>query len=128
MKSVSLIAVALGAGLVFGPPAGSAQERERQDQHAQRNYHFTPEASSKLREHYQTNVRSHDRIDTAHRAGFVVGGHLPNGWRGRVHAVPSAILAEIGPIPAGCAVGFLDGYAVVYDPVTGEIVETLDVY
>jgi hypothetical protein len=130
MTKHSFLAIALGAGLAIGPTVGAnpLQGPEQREQRQSKEFHFSPEASSKLREHYKTNFREHDKVDVGHRAGFTVGGRLPDGWKGRIHAVPSAMLAEIGAIPAGLAVGYLDGYAVVYDPGSGEIVEVLDVY
>jgi hypothetical protein len=130
MTKHSFLAIALGAGLAIGSTAfaNPFQGPEQREQRQSKEFHFSPEASSKLREHYQSNFRAKDKVDVAHRAGFTVGARLPDGWKGRIHAVPSAVLADIGPIPAGLAVGYLDGYAVVYDPGTGDIVEVLDVY
>jgi len=38
------------------------------------------------------------------------------------------VYREFPPIPAGLEIGYLDGYAIVYDPATLEIVEVLDVW
>lgn len=57
---------------------------------------------------------------------FAAGDHLPGNWRAEIRPVPKNVIAELPAIPAGLAVGYYDGYAVVYNPNTGVIVEVLD--
>ena len=129
MMKHSILIVALGAGLAMAPAvsvatAAPAPQRER----AAAQYHFRAADQDKLREHYRGNFRESDHVDVAHRAGFRVGARLSGDWKARIHPVPEAIIGELPPVPAGLAIGYLDGYAIVYDPNTGEIVESLDVY
>ena len=134
MKTYSLLTIAFGASLAMvpylsaAPQDGPAQRERARPEQAKREYHFRAEDQTRLREHYRTNFREHDRIDAAHRPSFVVGGRLPRDWKGRIHPVPEVVYREFPPIPAGLQIGYLDGYAVVYDPVTLEIVEVLDVW
>ncbi len=127
MIKQTLFVLALGAGLAIAPTvsvAFAAPQRE----HAVAQYHFRAADQAKLRDHYRGNFRQTDHIDVAHRTAFRVGMRLSGDWRARIHPVPEAIIGELPPIPAGLEIGYLDGYAIVYDPGTGEIVETLDVY
>jgi hypothetical protein len=128
MMKHSILIIALGAGLAIAPTVSVATAAPPQRERAAAQYHFRAADQAKLREHYQGNFRENDHIDVAHRAGFRVGARLNGDWRARIHAVPEAIVGELPAIPAGLAIGYLDGYAIVYDPNTGEIVETLDVY
>ncbi len=123
----SLIATAIGAALAIAPIATVAVAAPPLQERAH-EYHFRAGDQAKLREHYRGNFREGDHIDVAHRSGFRVGVRLGGDWRARIHPVPEVILRDLPPIPAGLAIGYLDGYAIVYDPETGEIVETLDVY
>jgi hypothetical protein len=43
-----------------------------------------------------------------------------------MHAVPVALVRDLPAIPPGCAIGYIDGYCVVYDPGTLEIVDVVD--
>jgi hypothetical protein len=61
-----------------------------------------------------------------YRDHYVAGGHLPDDWKNHMHAVPAALIRELPPIPAGCAIGYIDGYCVVYVPATLEIVDVID--
>ncbi len=126
MIKQTLIALAVTAGLTVPVAISVAAPQERREE--RREYHFRDQDGNKLREHYHANFREHDRIEPEHRVVFRVGERLPDHWRERVHPVPEVVLRELPPIPAGLAIGYLDGYAVVYDPATGVIVETLDVY
>ena len=43
------------------------------------------------------------------------GDRLPAGWAKRFRPFPAALERQLPPPCAGCARGFIDGYAVVYD-------------
>jgi hypothetical protein len=99
---------------VFGAP----QERQA----AKHEYHFRQEDAPKLKQGYKDRAK----VDWAHRGNFVAGGRLPDNWRKNMHAVPAALIGELPPVPAGCAIGYIDGYCVVYDTGTFEIVDVID--
>ncbi len=122
-----LIIGAITAALAIGPTV-SAAPQDRREEHRNREYHFREGDAKKLREHYHANFRGNDRIEASHRARFVVGGKLPGDWKVRIHHVPEVVLRDMPAVPAGLEIGYLDGYAVVYDPVTLDIVEVLDVW
>src|SRR5207248_3743221 len=130
------LTISLGASLAIAPylagqnPRPSeqrerAREQAREERREQkREYHFRTEDQTRLREHYRVNFHDRDHIDIAHRPHFVAGGRLPADWKVRMHPVPEVVYHEFPPIPTGLQIGYLDGYAVVYDPLTMEIVET----
>lgn len=90
-------------------------------------YHFRSQDTQRLRQHYnQTNYR-HD-VNASHRAHLVRGSHLPNGWHEHMHALPPQYVRELPPPPQGYLIGYYDGYAVVYSPDTGVILEVVNVY
>jgi Ni/Co efflux regulator RcnB len=87
-----------------------------------RDFHFRPEHERALRSHYSgpkqipQKYRHHE---------FSRDRHLPPGWQSRIRPVPVAAYRELPPIPANCSVGYLDGYAVVYDKRSQVIVDAL---
>jgi len=97
-------------------------ERARGEERQKPEYHFRQEDNQRLREHY----KDINKVDRAHREHFVAGGHLPEDWRRHIRPVPAVVIRELPPIPAGYVAGYYDGYAVVYDPNTGVILEVLD--
>ena len=50
-------------------------------------------------------------------------GELPPGWERRVRPFPYEIERQLPPICPGCARGYSDGYAVVYQPRTHLIID-----
>lgn len=121
MKTRLIVSV-LGAALVAVTPVPALLGAPPQHREQKREYHFRQEDAGRLREHYKG--RSH--VDWNHREHFVAGGHLPGDWRRRIEPVPRVVLRELPPIPAGLSIGYINGYCVVYDPVTLEIVDVLD--
>jgi len=128
MKTNRIVTLILGSALVTAvamPSFAYGPQERRDEQNTQkREYHFRSADKAKLKENYPD--RSH--VDWNHREHFVRGGHLPADWHDRIRPVPEAVIRELPPIPAGMEVGYLDGFAVVYDPATGEIIETLDLH
>jgi hypothetical protein len=123
-----LLISAIGVGLAIAPTIVASPVPQERRERAAREYHFREGDAQKLRDHYRANFRENDRIEAAHRARFVVGGRLPGDWKVRIHPVPEVVLRELPAIPAGLEIGYLDGYTVVYDPATLDIVEVLDVW
>jgi len=54
---------------------------------------------------------------------FYRTGQLPPGWQKKMQPFPYEIERRLPPIPDGCARGYMDGYAVVYEPRTRVIVD-----
>ena len=112
------------AGFILGP-VSSVQAYSPQE-HRAHEYHFRHEDAGKLREHYK-DIEHIDRDHrTMHHDRYVAGGRLPDDWKRHIHPVPAAMIRELPPVPRGLAIGYIDGYCVVYDPGTLDIVDTLD--
>lgn len=132
MRKYLLTAVTMAVTAFLLPNPARSQDRgdhrqegrEHGDEARRPEYHFKPENRATLREHY----KELGRVDANHREHFVAGANLPGDWRHHIRPVPRAVLGELPAIPAGYLVGYYDGYAVVYDPRTGYILETLDLY
>lgn len=134
MKKLHTAALVLGvAGFALAPAASAftqerhdeqrdQREEQREEHRARPEYHFRQEDGAKLRQHYNRI----DRVDVHHRPEYVAGGHLPSDWHKRIHPVPEAVVRELPPAPPGYVFGYMDGYAVVYEPRTLMIADVID--
>jgi len=50
-------------------------------------------------------------------------GQLPPGWEKKIQPLPHEVERSLPPAPAGCARGYVDGYAVVYQPQTHLVID-----
>jgi hypothetical protein len=50
-------------------------------------------------------------------------GQLPSGWERRIRPFPYEIERRLPPLCFGCARGYMDGYAIIYQPRTRVIVD-----
>jgi hypothetical protein len=50
-------------------------------------------------------------------------GTLPPGWERKIRPFPATIETRLAPLCVGCARGYMDGYAVVYEPRTRVIID-----
>jgi hypothetical protein len=57
---------------------------------------------------------------------FVVGGYFPFGDIQYLSPLPPPLIGYLPPVPPGYAVGYFDGYVVVYDPSTYFILNLID--
>jgi hypothetical protein len=55
-------------------------------------------------------------------------GRLPPGWEKKVRPFPAYIETQLPPPCGGCSRGYIDGYAVVYNPGTRVIVDVQAVF
>jgi hypothetical protein len=124
IKTRLILATVTAVGLLVPQTFASPVPQERGEQKKAAEYHFRQEDSAKLREHY----KDIEKVDRNNRPHYVSGGRLPDDWKHRIHPVPAAVIRELPPIPAGYLAGYIDGFAVVYDPNTGLILDVIDVY
>jgi len=54
---------------------------------------------------------------------FYCTGQLPPGWQKKMRPFPYEVEQRLPPLPNGCARGYMNGFAVVYQPHTGVIVD-----
>jgi len=76
-----------------------------------------------MRRYYRRNF---GYINRGRRPIFVIGGYIPFGDRGYFTPIPPHLLTYLPPPPPGYVIGYFDGYAVVYDPVTYTILSFAD--
>ncbi|WP_028008422.1 hypothetical protein [Solimonas flava] len=86
-------------------------------------YDFRDQDRSHLQQHYRRSLQS---VDRAHRPRFEAGHEIPRAYRGYVTPAPAALRAQLPPPPEGYALGYCQGYTVVYDPTTFVILSVID--
>ena len=66
------------------------------------------------------------RMGVAHRHHFYVGGFFPFNYMAYMQPIPHDLMVYLPPIPVGYDVGYYDGYCLVYDPQTLQIISVID--
>lgn len=130
MKKSRLLTFALSATLASVPvcsfaaaPQDHPQDRSQQQKATPHgNYHFRAEDRTKLQPHYRA---AHPHPDNAHRWAWHRGVNLPQGWQGQIEPLPQADIALLAPPPPGYEFGYYNGWAIVYDPNTGVILDAV---
>jgi Ni/Co efflux regulator RcnB len=86
-------------------------------------YRFSSQNKAQLRPHY---LADHPKMNNEHRWAWRRGANLPDGWRGRVEPLADADIASLAPPPPpGYEFGYFDGWAIVYDPHTGVVLDAV---
>jgi hypothetical protein len=86
------------------------------------SYHFG-NSRSYLRRYYGRNL---GYINRANRPRFAIGGFFPFAFIPFLTPVPVTIYGQVPPPPPGYAMGYYDGYVVVYDPASYFIADVVD--
>lgn len=123
MKKYFFPALALGAALTIAPAMSFAAAPQHHDA-AHATYHFRTQDRTALRPHYQA---MHQHVDAHSRWSWHRGANLPGGWHDHMMPLPAADIALLPPCPPGYLFGYYDGWAVVYDPNTGVILDAISV-
>ena len=63
-----------------------------------------------------------------HRSNFFIGGYFPRIFLDRIQPIPQGLMVDLPPVPPGFEIGYYDGYCLVYDPYSLEIVNMIDLY
>ena len=79
----------------------------------------------RLRRYFNSDMA---RINRNRRHHFLVGGYFPQQYVTYLQPVPPDVLGYLPPVPPGYAMGYYDGYTVVYDPTTYIIASVLDLF
>lgn len=132
LKKSHLLTFTLSAALASIPacsfaaaPQDRPQDHPQQQQHeaaAHQNYHFRTQDRSHLQEHYRT---AHPHPEASHHWAWHRGVNLPSDWRGQVEPLPQADITLLAPPPPGYVFGYYNGWAIVYDPNTGVILDAV---
>jgi Ni/Co efflux regulator RcnB len=110
----------------------AAVPQDHNDQHnnqkaaAHQNYHFRSQDKSKLQQHYRA-AHHQTAVRNAHRWAWRRGENLPAGWQGQVEPLPQEDITLLAPPPPGYEFGYYNGWAIVYDPNTGVILDAVAV-
>lgn len=105
------------------PNPGRPQTRPSRPQNRP-NYRFRSQDTSRLRQYYRGGF---GRINRRNRPHFYHGGYIPRTYWGDFQPVPYSLIGYLPAVPPGYAIGYYDGYVVVYDPTTYLILSVLDI-
>src|SRR5882757_6573595 len=86
-------------------------------------YQWRPGDRDRVRRYYRRNF---GYINRGRRPSFIVGGFIPFGDRGYFRPLPPPLLGYLPPPPPGYVIGYFDGYAIVYDPISFTILSVVD--
>jgi hypothetical protein len=68
------------------------------------------------------------RVNRWHRHQLFVGGYFPRIVLSEIQPIPPDLMFYLPPVPPGYAVGYYDGYCLLYDPFSLRIVSVIDLY
>jgi hypothetical protein len=68
------------------------------------------------------------RVNRWHRHQLFVGGYCPRIFLREIQPIPPGLMFHLPPVPPGYAVGYYDGYCLLYDPYSLRIVSLIDLY
>jgi hypothetical protein len=97
----------------------------RDDQHGKDCY-FPPHDVRLISEYYPPRYRLN--LPAGREKKFRRDGHLPPGWEARLQLLPVTVERLLVPIPAEYRRGILDGFAVVYSPQSGMIIDVTSLF
>lgn len=128
----TLILVAVAGSIILSSQALKA--RDHDDDRGRKHWTGDHEDQDRHRRHSEECFREeHLRIirDYYHTRELPPGlakkyyrtGQLPSGWDRRVQSFPYEVERSLPPVPAGYARGYVDGYAVVYQPRTHLVID-----
>jgi hypothetical protein len=123
LKNSPLLTFALSAAFASIPVCASAVPHH-QDKTARVTYRFSAHDKAQLRPHY---LASHPNMNLSHSWTWHRGVNLPAGWQDQVEPLADADIAMIAPPPpAGYRFGYYKGWAIVYDPDTGVVLDAIN--
>ncbi len=105
------------------PPGGGRPPQWGRPPQNRPSYNFRPNDRSYLRRYYLRNL---GYINRANRPRFLVGGFFPYAYISYLTPLPPQLFGYLPPPPPGYAMGYYDGYVVVYDPVSYFIANVVD--
>lgn len=127
MRSLMLFVV-VGC-IALSPQSGNA--RDHDDDHGRKHWkddddHHRRYGDSCFREEHLRVIREyyHERqLPPGLAKKYYRTGQLPRGWERRIQPFPYQVERSLPPVPAGCTRGYVDGYAVVYQPRTRMVID-----
>jgi hypothetical protein len=68
------------------------------------------------------------RINWRYRQHLFVGGYFPHVYLAYIRPLPPELIGYLPPVPPGYAMGYYQGYCLIYDPNTLMIISVIDLY
>ena len=93
---------------------------DRDYDHHREGCYFEPHDVRVMSEYYAPRYRA---LPPGLAKKYYRTGHLPPGWERRVEPIPVVVERQLVPVPVGYRRGIIDGFAVVYSPRTGVIID-----
>jgi hypothetical protein len=121
MKKAHLLTLAL-CTVLASVPVCSFAAAPYQHKDTRPTYHFRSQDKSHLQPHYRA---AHPHVAGAPHWAWHRGVNLPQGWQGQIEPLPQADIALLAPPPPGYEFGYFNGWAIVYDPNTGVILDAI---
>ena len=85
---------------------------------------FSPREVEVIRAHFSAQDRT---LPPGLQKKVTRGGQLPAGWQRKMEPFPASLDRILTPLPGNYRRGVIDGHAVIYDPLTFAIYDTLQV-
>jgi hypothetical protein len=98
---------------------------DRDSDHRAANCYFEPRDVRVISGYYAPRYRS---LPPGLQKKLARDGRLPPGWEKRMEPLPVVVERQLVPVPTGYSRGFIDGYAVVYNPRTQIVVDFTAVF
>lgn len=89
------------------------------------NYSWSRGGVSRLCSYFREDLR---RVNRWHRQRMYVGFYLPHRYRMYIQPIPRGMMRYLPRVPQGYAMGYFDGYCLIYDPRSLLIVSVVDLY
>ena len=105
------------------PPGNVGRPPARPPAGPRPNYQFRAQDRSRLLSQYRRSLAG---INRARRPRFVRGGYFAGSLLRYFTPAPPALYRYLPPVPPGYALGYYQGYVVVYDPATFFILNFVD--
>ena len=128
----ALILIAIAGCIALSPQAAKARDhddhgkkhwRDNDDEDRERHRRYGDDC---FREEHLRLIRDHYRereLPPGLAKKYYRSGELPPGWEKRIQPFPYEVERSLPPECAGCARGYVDGYAVVYQPRTRVVID-----
>ena len=104
---------------------GHHHDEDRDFDHHAEGCYFEPHDVRVISEYY--GPRYHN-LPPGLQKKLARTGRLPPGWEKRMEPIPVIVERQLVPVPADYRRGFIDGYAVIYNPRTQVIVDITAVF
>lgn len=131
MRPLLLLAVA--GCLTVSPRAANAKDHD--DEHGRKHWKYDEDqdrdrhhryGDACFREEHLRVIRGYYRergLPPGLAKKYYRTGELPPGWDRRIRPFPVEVERSLPPVPVGYARGYVDGYAVVYQPRTHVVID-----